>query len=524
MCRNLRRAMFGAGVVAIAASVACEKPAPPAPPPPEVYVTAVVQKDVPVYLELVGQTAGLPGRRHPRARRGVPRDGEFPGGLVRQTGRPALHDRSEAARSHRRCRRRRTRPPPRRGSPRPTTTSRGIRHSSPSRRSASRSSTTRWPHQDASRSQVEAAKAAVEKATLDLSYTRVTSPISGLVGTTKVKPGNLVGRGESTLLTTISQIDPVLFKVGVTEADYLRVARQRHRAAGKSLRRLSRRDRADAGRRQSVSAYRPDQHRRARGRPDDRHSGHRAGVFPNPQQLLLAGPIRSRAHAARNQERRAARAAAGRAGTAESVQRCRGATTRKVAFRNVKVGQRVDSLWVIEEGLKPGEQVVVEGLQRIQDGMTVSAKPAPANAGAAAQPPAGRRGEVDHGPLLRQPSHRRDGDLDHHRAARRRRHERPADFAVSRDRAADDPGHHDLHRRQRDRRRGVGRDAARAEDQRRREHDLHEVDQRQRRHVDAEGLVRGRVEPRHEQRAHAEPRVSRACRRCRSRSRTTASR
>ena len=63
----------------------------------------------------------------------------------------------------------------------------------------------------------------MEKATLDLGYTRVTSPISGLVGTTKVKPGNLVGRGESTLLTTISQIDPMLFSVGVTEADYLRV-------------------------------------------------------------------------------------------------------------------------------------------------------------------------------------------------------------------------------------------------------------------------------------------------------------
>ena len=54
------------------------------------------------------------------------------------------------------------------------------------------------------------------------SYTRVTSPINGLVGTTLVKPGNLVGRGESTLLTTISQIDPMLFSVGVTEADYLR--------------------------------------------------------------------------------------------------------------------------------------------------------------------------------------------------------------------------------------------------------------------------------------------------------------
>ena len=54
-----------------------------------------------------------------------------------------------------------------------------------------------------------------------------------------------------------------------------------------------------------------------------------------------------------------------------------------VAFRNVKVGQQVDSLWVIEDGLKPGEKVVVEGLQRIRDGLTVVAKPAPpAQAGA----------------------------------------------------------------------------------------------------------------------------------------------
>ena len=48
-----------------------------------------------------------------------------------------------------------------------------------------------------------------------------------------------------------------------------------------------------------------------------------------------------------------------------------------VAFRSVKVGPRVDSLWVIEEGLKPGERVIVEGLQRVKDGMTVTPKPAP---------------------------------------------------------------------------------------------------------------------------------------------------
>ena len=67
----------------------------------------------------------------------------------------------------------------------------------------------------------------------------------------------------------------------------------------------------------------------------------------------------------------------------------------KVAFRNVKVGQRVDSLWVIEEGLKPGERVVVEGLQRVREGAVVTPKPAPAEVTSGA-PPAGaaKTGEV----------------------------------------------------------------------------------------------------------------------------------
>jgi membrane fusion protein (multidrug efflux system) len=60
----------------------------------------------------------------------------------------------------------------------------------------------------------------------------------------------------------------------------------------------------------------------------------------------------------------------------------------KVAFRNVKVGPRVDSLWVIEEGLKPGEKVVVEGLQRVREGVVVSAKPAAAAPGKGPAAPA----------------------------------------------------------------------------------------------------------------------------------------
>src|SRR5262249_47060335 len=79
---------------------------------------------------------------------------------------------------------------------------------------------------DAAGGKVEVGRAAVQTATLDLGYTRVYSPIDGLVGTTQVKPGNFVGRGTATLLTTVSQIDPMLFGVAITEADYLRVVRR----------------------------------------------------------------------------------------------------------------------------------------------------------------------------------------------------------------------------------------------------------------------------------------------------------
>jgi membrane fusion protein (multidrug efflux system) len=66
----------------------------------------------------------------------------------------------------------------------------------------------------------------------------------------------------------------------------------------------------------------------------------------------------------------------------------------KVTFHNVKVGPRVDSLWVIEEGLKPGDQVVAEGLQALSDGMTVRTKPMPAPDAAR---PAGSGGEAKAG-------------------------------------------------------------------------------------------------------------------------------
>ena len=81
--------------------------------------------------------------------------------------------------------------------------------------------------QNAAIAQVDAARAATDKAELDLGYTRITSPIDGIVGITEVKAGNLVGSGESTLLTTVSKVDPIIFRGGISEADYLKLARSK---------------------------------------------------------------------------------------------------------------------------------------------------------------------------------------------------------------------------------------------------------------------------------------------------------
>jgi membrane fusion protein, multidrug efflux system len=385
MCRNLRRTMFGAGVVVIASSVACEKPAPPTPPTPEVYVTAVVQKDVPVYLELVGQTEGFQDVDIRARVEGFLETMNFQeGSFVKQGDLLYTIDRKplEAI----------------------VAEGKADQATAEARLSRATNDVTRYTplvakqavskqeldnalaDQEASKSQVEAAKASVEKATLDLGYTRVTSPISGLVGTTNVKPGNLVGRGESTLLTTISQIDPVLFKVGVTEADYLRVARQ-VQAAGKS----------SGGSREGIELVLADGSRYSHtGKINtiDRAVDPTTGtlgielVFPNPQQLLRPGQY-GRARILLDTKRGALLVPQRAVQELQNLYSVALVQDGKVAFRNVKVGQRVDSLWVIEDGLKAGEEVVVEGLQRIQEGMTVSAKPAPPTPAGSAAPPAG---------------------------------------------------------------------------------------------------------------------------------------
>ena len=383
---HARRVMVGVGALALTMAVACEKKAPPAAAaPPEVYVVDVIQKDVPVYLELVGQTLGFQDTELRARVEGVLetmnfREGSFvkQGTLLYQIDRKPLEAALAQATADRST-----------AEARLAKANNDVERYKPlaAKQAVSKQELEdALALQDASRSQVDAMKAAVEKASLDLSYTRITAPITGRVGTTLVKPGNLVGRGENTLLTTISRIDPILVRVAATEADYLRVAKRAPARAGGPPQAAGIQLLLSDG-----TVYPDTGHIVNVDRAVDPTTG-TLGIqieFPNKDQVLRPGQYgRTRLLL---DTRRNALLVPQRA--VQELQNLYSVAVvdaqNKVAFRNVKVGDRVDTMWVITEGLKPGERVVVEGLQRVRDGLTVEPKPAPAT------PPAGEtaRGE-----------------------------------------------------------------------------------------------------------------------------------
>jgi membrane fusion protein, multidrug efflux system len=359
------------GVTAAALGAACKKPVAVAPAPPEVYVAAVVQKDVPVYLDLVGQTEGsqdvdVRARVEGFLETMNFREGSFvrKGALLYRIDPKPFEAALAAARADKAT-----------AEARLAKANNDVARYTPlvAKQAVSQQELDNArAAQDAARSQVDAAGAAVEKVTLDLGYTRVMAPIDGLVGLTKVKPGSLVGRGESTLLTTISEINPILLRVGVTEADYLRVIKRDPTRAGEQPRadgiELTLADGTMHPHKGTVTTV-----ERAVNAATGTLTLHVR--FANPDDVVRPGQY-GRARILL-ETKNGALLVPQRA--VQELQSLRSVAVvgsdNKVAFRNVKVGPRVDTLWVIEDGLKPGEQVVAEGLQALRDGITVRTKP-----------------------------------------------------------------------------------------------------------------------------------------------------
>jgi membrane fusion protein (multidrug efflux system) len=221
--------------------------------------------------------------------------------------------------------------------------------------------------------QIRTAEAAVETAKINLDFTRLVAPIEGIAGQAQLQVGALVNPNSGPV-TSVSTVDPIKVYFTVSETEYLDWNKRfptetTRQAAGKSLRlELILADGstyplegsfyfADRQVNQSTGAIRI------------------AGLFPNPGNILRPGGYGKVRTAVRVQEdallvpQRAVSELQG------GYQVAVVDGENKVSIRPVKVGDRVGTEWIVAEGLRQGERVVVEGVQKVRPGMQVNPKP-----------------------------------------------------------------------------------------------------------------------------------------------------
>ena len=227
---------------------------------------------------------------------------------------------------------------------------------------------------DASLSSLEAANANLRAAKIELSYTKIHSPIDGIIGKTQAKVGDFVGKEPSpVILNTVSQVDTILVTFFITETQYL--AFTRYKAKNDTA------ERAKGGSDKFELILVDGSLYGHKGRLDfvDREVDTTTGAmlvqasFPNPEGLLRPGlftKVRIKMQVVKD--------------AIMIPQRCvmeiQGLhnvfvvdSNNTIQSRDIKVGEKVGSSWMITEGLKPGEKVVYEGLQRVKEGVIVKA-------------------------------------------------------------------------------------------------------------------------------------------------------
>jgi len=355
-------------LVSLAAAAACKKAPAPSPPPVPVKAATVLVRDVPIYLEAIGQTRGNTEIEIRARVEGFIDSVDFTEGTVVRKGQLLYTI-----------------------DPRPFEASLAQAKAN----LAGAEADLQRAHQDvvlyeplvaknaisrqqydtavaverAQASAVEAARAAVRSAELDLSYTRVLAPDTGLVGKTEVYPGTLVGRGQSTLLTQISKVDPINIRFTLPERSYLMAARRNEERGSTPDADLPIELVLADG---SLHPY------TGRFVFVDRTVDPRTGTilleagFPNPGGIVRPGQY-GRVRAAVDLKKDAILVPQRAVLEMQGIDRVAVvAADNTIEFRQVKTGQRIGSLWVIDSGLAAGERIVVEGLQKLRPGVTVS--------------------------------------------------------------------------------------------------------------------------------------------------------
>jgi membrane fusion protein (multidrug efflux system) len=222
------------------------------------------------------------------------------------------------------------------------------------------------------RALVASSKSNLQQAKLNLSYATMTSPITGYIGACNVRPGNLVGKGESTLLSTVSSMDPIYVDFQMNENDYLRISRylEQHKATMTESKDFFK---VFLG----LSDNLPYNHV---GKIDfiDRAVNPQTGtialraVFPNPEGLIKPGNFANVNLVLKETE--------------NGIIIPQGATTQiqgksfafvvgsdnKVSRTPVMLGRGIGNKFVVQGGLKLGDRIMLEGFQKFQEGMSIN--------------------------------------------------------------------------------------------------------------------------------------------------------
>ncbi|HZU84529.1 MAG TPA: efflux RND transporter periplasmic adaptor subunit, partial [Polyangiaceae bacterium] len=258
---------------------------------------------------------------------------------------------------------------------------------------------------DDAAAQVQAAEAQLQQAELSLSYTQIRSPIDGVAGLALVRVGNLVGQDAPTLLTTVSQLDPIRVNFPMSESDYVRYPDRLKQLGARDLdwarRQFSRfeagltAENGDAGLDLVLSDGSVYPHRGvivSANRQIDPSTGtiQIQALVPNPDGVLRPGQyghVRIRRRDAGHDVVAVAEKALIPVQGTFSVGVV--GPDNRVQLRRVDVGPSAGGMRVVDKGLAEGERIVVEGVQKIGDGMLVDPRPAPDGPGANASSVAG---------------------------------------------------------------------------------------------------------------------------------------
>jgi membrane fusion protein (multidrug efflux system) len=380
-----RQLLVGALLSCLISSLACKAKEPPPPPPPEVSVAPVVQKDVPIITEWIATLDGsVNADIRPKAEgyllRQFYKEGQYvrPGAPLFEIDprqfRAALQQAQGALGQADAVLQKATRDVERFT---PLAAERAI---------SQQELDNALSAQRNAQALVGATRAAVEQANLNLAWTKVTSPIEGIVGIAKSQVGDLVNT--QTVMTTVSTVDPIRVTYGISEREYLRFAERINRAnyatteQGPVLELI-----LDDGK-----PYAEKGRAKMADREVDAKTGTMTvrGFFPNPKHILRPGQY--------GKVRAALEVKTGALLVPQrAVMELQGGyrvgvvgADSKAEIRAVEPGEHQGDLWIIEKGLKPGESVIVSGLQYVKAGTSVKIKPASGDAppaSPAANPP-----------------------------------------------------------------------------------------------------------------------------------------